>query len=308
MIERAIAAGVPSGCAAADSVYGVGEAETARQLRRVGRGSCVEHQLQSQSQILAQGDHTAGTPSRKAWCPKSGCACRRATEPRACAFMTGPMWNWRTFMPGSMAANCPELWTRGLLIRRTIADGDLPFFSTGRRQAFPSGSSCAWNVAAGPSKTASRPQKNELGLDHNKTRSWHGWHRHVSLVMLASVIGGVPTTHANATQRALIRWSIQEIRRVATRLAQLRIEPAQSLAKGTPRRSETDAPEIKTAAVMLMTKRWFLETQEITHSRILRTSARMARSAYFPAAKALRCLDGNPWCRWFVGAPRPATN
>jgi SRSO17 transposase len=27
--------------------------------------------------------------------------------------------------------------------------------------------------------------KNELGFDHNETRSWHGWHRHVSLVMLA---------------------------------------------------------------------------------------------------------------------------
>lgn len=27
--------------------------------------------------------------------------------------------------------------------------------------------------------------KNELGLDHNETRSWHGRHRHVSLVMLA---------------------------------------------------------------------------------------------------------------------------
>ena len=27
--------------------------------------------------------------------------------------------------------------------------------------------------------------KNEFGLDHNESRSWHGWHRHVSLVMLA---------------------------------------------------------------------------------------------------------------------------
>ena len=26
--------------------------------------------------------------------------------------------------------------------------------------------------------------KNEFGLDHDKSRSWHGWHRHVSLVML----------------------------------------------------------------------------------------------------------------------------
>jgi SRSO17 transposase len=27
--------------------------------------------------------------------------------------------------------------------------------------------------------------KTELGLTHNETRSWQGWHRHVSLVMLA---------------------------------------------------------------------------------------------------------------------------
>jgi SRSO17 transposase len=30
--------------------------------------------------------------------------------------------------------------------------------------------------------------KNKLGLDHNETRFWHGWHRHVSLVMLAFVM------------------------------------------------------------------------------------------------------------------------
>jgi SRSO17 transposase len=49
---------------------------------------------------------------------------------------------------------------------------------------------------AGPSRTASRQPKtrdgqkletakNELGLDHDETRSRHGWHRRVSLVMLA---------------------------------------------------------------------------------------------------------------------------
>ena len=27
--------------------------------------------------------------------------------------------------------------------------------------------------------------KNEFGLDHNESRSWHGWHRHVSPVMQA---------------------------------------------------------------------------------------------------------------------------
>jgi len=39
--------------------------------------------------------------------------------------------------------------------------------------------------------------KNELGLDHNETRSWHGWHRHVSLVMLAFAMMTTIRHHAN---------------------------------------------------------------------------------------------------------------
>src|SRR4051794_7476404 len=40
--------------------------------------------------------------------------------------------------------------------------------------------------------------KNELGLDHNETRSWHGWHRHVSLVMLAFAMMAAIRSRANA--------------------------------------------------------------------------------------------------------------
>lgn len=40
--------------------------------------------------------------------------------------------------------------------------------------------------------------KNESGLDHNETRSWHGWHRHVALVMLAFAMMAVIRHHANA--------------------------------------------------------------------------------------------------------------
>jgi SRSO17 transposase len=39
---------------------------------------------------------------------------------------------------------------------------------------------CRWAI-----EDSFETAKNELGLDHNETRSWHGWHRHVSLVMLA---------------------------------------------------------------------------------------------------------------------------
>ncbi len=46
--------------------------------------------------------------------------------------------------------------------------------------------------------------KNELGLDHNagsakpRGRSWHGWHRHVSLVMLAFAMMAAIRQKANA--------------------------------------------------------------------------------------------------------------
>ena len=92
------------------------------------------------------------------------------------------------------------LWTRGLLIRRHIADGVLAFFTTG----WPAGPSIATRVAVegfigGRSRTALRPRKNEFGLDHNESRSWHGWHRHVSLAMLAFAMMAV------IRHRALIR-------------------------------------------------------------------------------------------------------
>ena len=77
------------------------------------------------------------------------------------------------------------LWTRGLLIRRHIADGDLAFFTTW----CPAGTSIETLVAVEGHRWAIEDSfetaKNEFGLDHNESRSWHGWHRHVSLVMLA---------------------------------------------------------------------------------------------------------------------------
>ena len=45
--------------------------------------------------------------------------------------------------------------------------------------------------------------KNELGLDHNETRSWHGWHRHVALVMLAFAMTAAITTGAAANNNRL---------------------------------------------------------------------------------------------------------
>ncbi|SCX22352.1 FOG: Transposase [Agrobacterium sp. DSM 25558] len=77
------------------------------------------------------------------------------------------------------------LWTRGLLIRRNIRNSDLAFFTTWCAagtgiQTLVSVEGHRWAI-----EDSFETAKNELGLDHNETRSWHGWHRHVSLVMLA---------------------------------------------------------------------------------------------------------------------------
>ena len=98
--------------------------------------------------------------------------------------------------------NTDKPWTRGLLIRRNPTDGDMAYFAT----CCPKGTSIEtlvrvkgtrWRIEEG-FETA----KNELGLDHNETRSWHGWHRHVSLVMLAyAMIGCRPNIKPTARRK-----------------------------------------------------------------------------------------------------------
>jgi SRSO17 transposase len=89
------------------------------------------------------------------------------------------------------------LWTRGLLIRRNIADGEQAYFTTW----CPAGTSIETLVAVEGQRwaveDAFETAKTELGLDHNETRSWHGWHRHVSLVMLAFAMLATIRHHAN---------------------------------------------------------------------------------------------------------------
>lgn len=89
------------------------------------------------------------------------------------------------------------LWTRGLLIRRNISDGDFAFFTTW----CPVGTAIQTLVSVEGQRWAIEDSfeaaKNELGLDHNETRSWHGWHRHISLVMLAFAMMAVIRYRAN---------------------------------------------------------------------------------------------------------------
>ncbi len=197
MIERAIDAKVPFSWVAADSVYGVGQIETA--LRRAGKGYVLG----------VNSDHLFNSWGDKP--PLSGTAEQIAQDPGDAKWhrlsagdgTKGPrLYDWAYCELADLDAaeydgQATGLWTRGLLIRRTIADGDLAFFSTW----CPAGTGIAtlvkveghrWTI-----EDSFETAKNELGLDHNETRSWHGWHRHVSLVMLAFAMMAIIRHHAN---------------------------------------------------------------------------------------------------------------
>jgi len=163
MIKRAVAASVPFAWVAADSVYGVGDVETA--LRRAGKGYVLGVNSNHQFRSWLGKPLVAGTKGA------------REHDWAYCKLADLDADEYDVAAAG--------LWTRGLLIRRNIADQDLAFFSTW----CPAGTSIETLVKVEGSRRAIEDSfeaaKNELGLDHNETRSWHGRHRHVSLVMLA---------------------------------------------------------------------------------------------------------------------------
>jgi SRSO17 transposase len=197
MIERAIAAGVPFAWVAADSVYGVGDIEMA--LRRAGKGYVLGVNANHHFGSWRSGPSISGTAeaiakdlNASAWTRLSagdGTKGARLHDWAYCELADLDAAEYDDVRTG--------LWTRGLLIRRNIADGDLAFFTTW----CPAGTTAEVLVKVEGHRWAIEDSfetaKNEVGLDHNETRSWHGWHRHVSLVMLAFAMMAAIRHHAN---------------------------------------------------------------------------------------------------------------
>jgi SRSO17 transposase len=197
MIERAIAADVPFGWVAGDSIYGVGEIEIA--LRRAGKGYVLG--VNASHPFGSWGDKPllAGTAEaiarglgEAAWQRLSAGAGSKGER----------LYDWAYCELADLDAGEYDdartgLWTRGLLIRRSLGDGELAFFSTWCPAGTPIATLVAVEGRRWAIEDAFETTKNELGLDHNETRSWHGWHRHVSLVMLAFAMMAAVRHHAN---------------------------------------------------------------------------------------------------------------
>ncbi len=198
MIERAIAAGVSFAWVAADTVYGVGEIEMA--LRRAGKGYVLgvtgTHQAYSWNAlpvVAGTAEEIAKALPDTAW--------RRLSAGEGTKGLRLHDWAYLEFAnleADGYVGGFEGVWTRGLLIRRHIADGELAYFTTWCPAGTPIETLVTVEGHRWAIEDAFETAKNELGLDHNETRSWHGWHRHVSLVMIAFAILAVTRHRANA--------------------------------------------------------------------------------------------------------------
>jgi SRSO17 transposase len=198
MVERAIGAGVPFAWVAGDSVYGVGELEMA--LRRAGKGYVLGVNATQPFNSWGAKPVVAGTAEQIA----------QGLEPSAWRRLSagdgakGPRLHEWAYLEladldaGEYRRGATGVWTRGLLVRRNIADGECAFFTTW----CPAGTTIETLVAVEGRRwaieDAFETAKTELGLDHDETRSWHGWHRHVSRVMLAFAMLAAIRCRANA--------------------------------------------------------------------------------------------------------------
>jgi SRSO17 transposase len=171
MLERALDAGVPCAWVTGDCVYG-GDSALRRFLERRRVGYVLAVTSAQHLGLVPVLDWVEDVPAN-GWHRLSAGA--GAKGPR--------LYDW-AFLPFRGAV--PEDWGKGLLIRRSLGEKqELAFYLT----SAPPGTTLADLVrVAGTRWTIEEcfeAAKGEVGLDQYEVRSWTGWHRHITLAMLA---------------------------------------------------------------------------------------------------------------------------
>ena len=92
-------------------------------------------------------------------------------------------------------------WEHWLLVRRSISDGERAFYMAfaPAQTSLPTLVSVAgqrWTI-----EECFEIAKDELGLDEYEVRTWHGWYRHITLVMLAQACLNVVCLQATTEEK-----------------------------------------------------------------------------------------------------------
>jgi SRSO17 transposase len=180
MLARVFAAGVPCAFVVGDSVYGADHA-LRRFIEKSGRGYVMAVTSAQRLGLKPVTDWLEDVPAR-AWRRLS--AGEGAKGPR--------LYDWAYLPYRSEAAIGGR---KGLLIRR-CAQADAPSVKIGKPDKFtfyltlsPEATTLPalvriagmrWTIEA-----CFEAAQGEVGLDHYEVRSWTGWHRHITLAMLA---------------------------------------------------------------------------------------------------------------------------
>lgn len=171
MLERAFTTGVPCAWVTGDSVYGADYA-LRRTIETSGRGYVLAVTSAQHLGFKAVVDWLEDVPAR-AWRRLS--AGEGAKGPR--------LYDW-AYLP--YCSQTAPGWQKGLLIRRKIGRPDKFTFyltlspETMTLPALVRIAGTRWTIEA-----CFEEAKGEVGLDHYEVRSWTGWHRHITLAMLA---------------------------------------------------------------------------------------------------------------------------
>jgi SRSO17 transposase len=170
MLERAVLAHVPYAWVTGDSVYGADSA-LRRAIEAAGKGYVLTVTSAQHLGLRPVANWAKDVP-KKGWTRLS--AGDGAKGPR--------LYDWACVS----FRGAREGWQKALLIRRSLEKPDeLTFYLT----LAPEGTELATLVqVAGTRWTIEacfEAAKGEVGLDEYEVRSWTGWHRHVTLAMLA---------------------------------------------------------------------------------------------------------------------------
>jgi len=172
MLTRAFAAGVPCRWVTGDSVYGVDYA-LRRCIEKGGRGYVLAVTSRQRLGFKTVADWLEDVP-RNGWQRLS--AGDGAKGPR--------LYDWAYLPCDWLQAACG--WQKGLLIRRKLAQPEVFTFyltlapDTTDLPELVRVAGTRWTIEA-----CFEAAKGEVGLDQYEVRSWTGWHRHITLAMLA---------------------------------------------------------------------------------------------------------------------------
>ena len=171
MLERALDAGVPCAFVTGDSVYGA-DSSLRRVIERRGRGYV----------LAVTSAQRLGRRAVSAWAEDVPCTAWQRLSAGEGA--KGPrIYDWAHVPVGRTTV---AGWQNGLLIRRKIGKSeDLTFYLTYAPAQTPTAdlvrvAGTRWTIEA-----CFEAAKGEVGLDQYEVRSWTGWHRHITLALLA---------------------------------------------------------------------------------------------------------------------------